>query len=65
MRKKRPRSPFKGERSADLMTWIANGAGGGQESRFETDLGVSVGRTDAGQMGFVVYPQKTGSQKTQ
>jgi hypothetical protein len=59
--KKRPRSPFKYERSADLMLWLANGMAGGPQARFETDLGVSVGVTDAGQMGFVVYPQKTGS----
>lgn len=43
------------------MTWIADGACGNHQARFDTDLGVSVGRTDAGQMGFVVYPQKTGS----
>jgi hypothetical protein len=59
--KKRPHSPFKHERSADLMLWLANGAAGNTQARFDTDLGVSVGVTHAGQMGFVVYPQKTGS----
>jgi len=51
--KKRPRSPFKNERSTDLLLWLANGAGGNTRARYDTGLEVSVGRTDAGQICFV------------
>jgi hypothetical protein len=52
--KKRPRSPFKYERSADLWTWLADGAGGKRDAHFEAQMEVSVGVTDNGQMGFIV-----------
>jgi len=59
--KKRPRSPFKHERSADLTLWIADGFAGGQPARVATDIEVSVGRTNSERaIGFVVYKKKTG-----
>src|SRR5262245_47803969 len=52
---KRPRSPFKNERSADLQLWIGDGCAGGANARFAADVEVSIGRTNSKRaMGFVV-----------
>src|SRR5215471_18987923 len=45
--KKRLRSPFKNERSADLTFWLKNGSCGWCDARFATDVCLSVGRTDS------------------
>jgi hypothetical protein len=54
-RSKRPRSPFKDERSTDLHLWIRDGAGGGCNARLHADMELSIGRTNSMRgMGFVV-----------
>lgn len=53
--KKRPRSPFKDERSTDLHLWIGDGCGGVAPARLDADMDVSIGRTDSKHaMGFIV-----------
>jgi hypothetical protein len=53
---KRPRSPFKGERSADMMPWAQNGATGRSPARLAADVVLSVGRTDSERaLGFLLY----------
>jgi len=53
--KKRPRSPFKDERSADLHLWIENGYACVASARLAAEMEVSIGRTNSERaMGFVV-----------
>ena len=50
---KRPRSPFKNERSADLKLWLRDGCLYGFDARLAADVELSVGRTDSERaMGF-------------
>jgi hypothetical protein len=53
---KRPRSPFKDERSCDLRLWPQNGSCCGPKARFAAEVVLSVGRTGSKRgMGFLLY----------
>jgi hypothetical protein len=53
--KKRPQSPFKDERSADVTLWIADGAAVDADARVAADIEVSIGRTNSRRgVGFIV-----------